>query len=101
MRHRKGKQMSWSRGYTGTADEVRKQFAAQRPEIEKLLPEFERNDVAHVEKALDLVLVAVPPDATLSVSVGGHGYRETTGKGAGAMNLSVNYTITGQAGVNG
>ena len=89
--------MSWSRGYTGTAEDVIAQFRADRSAIEDKLPEFEKADIAHVVGAAAAALNAVPDGAKVQLSVSGHGFRDTTGAGGGAVSVSVNYSLVAEA----
>lgn len=88
--------MTWSKTYSGTSEEVGTQFAADVETIQAGLPEFERTDVEHARDASVLVLRAVPSDtARVSLLVSGHGWRDAaTGKGGGAMTVTINYVLT-------
>lgn len=88
--------MSWSRTYTGTPQDVARQFRSDRSVIEAPLPEFEKGDIAHVVKAAEQALNAIPNDAKVSLSVSGHGFRDTTGGGGGAVAVSVNYSLVAE-----
>lgn len=90
--------MSWSRGFTGSAQSCGEAFRAAIAEIKASLPDFEKDDVAVVADAAGQLLEAVPEGATVSLSVSGHGWRSVPSKvgdstGAGAMAVSINYSL--------
>lgn len=88
--------MSWSRNYSGTAQECQDQFGRDRDAIIASLPEFEKSDIGHVEKAAQYALNVVPDGAKVSLSVAGHGFRVSTGGGGGAVSVSVNYSLVAE-----
>lgn len=88
--------MSWSRNYTGTAAECAAKAQMDVEDIKAPLPDFERDDVSYVVGAACQVLERVPNGAQVSLTVSGHGWRDTTGKGAGGQGISISYSIPKQ-----
>jgi len=85
--------MSWSRSWTGTPGECLGKARDERESIEASLPEFERPQVGHVIGAGGALLESLPTDAKITLSLNGHGSRNSDGSGSGAMGVSVNYSI--------
>lgn len=92
--------MSWSRNFSGTPAEVQKRLTAAVPEIEVgLTMEHEREEVKHIAKAAEILLVRLPPEAKTSLSISGHGYKNSLAQGTdttlgGGAGISLSYSLS-------
>lgn len=91
--------MSWSRQYgPGLLAALILQARDEAPSVKAGIPEFEHEQVDVAIEAAEAIGQKVPEGATVSLSLSGHGWRNTvTGEGSGNVAVNVGYSLAATA----
>lgn len=91
--------MSWSRQYgPGLLAALILQARDEAPSVKAGLPDFEHEQVDVAIEAAEAIGQKVPEGATVSLSLAGHGWRNTvTGEGSGNVSVNVGYSLAATA----
>lgn len=87
--------MSWSRTYgPGIFTHLIALALEDAPAVKATIPDFEHEQVDAARAAAEAVGPTIPADSVVSLSLSGHGWRNTvTGEGAGNVAVNVAYSI--------
>lgn len=91
--------MSWSRQYgPGLLAALVLKAREEAPTVKAGLPEFEHAQVDTAIAAVETIAPSLPDGATVSLSLSGHGWRNTvTGEGSGNVAVNVGYSLAATA----